>query len=125
MERFGLRYWLLIFLLVLTLTGAITLGDIFRFICGAVGVLVLMVLVFNIVLRVRINRARREAEARGEEFGGYTWHFGSHSHTYGGGQQQQSRNNPNEGRVRVSRTEAPKKKKVSKNVGEYVDFEEE
>ena len=112
-------------LLVLTLTGAITLGDIFGFIFGVIGIIVLVALVGLLVLRIRIAKARKAAEARGEQFTGYTWHFGSHSHTYGGDHQQQPRNNPNEGRVKVSRTEAPKKKKVSKNVGEYVDFEEE
>lgn len=118
MERFGLRYWILIFLLMLTLTGAITIGDIFSFIFGVIGFALLLALVGNLVLRYRIIKARRQAEERGEEFKGYTWHFGSHSHTYG-------TQNPDEGHVKVSRTEKPKKKKVNKDVGEYVDFEEE
>lgn len=107
-------------LLVLTLTGAITLGDIFGFIFAVVGVIVFAALVGLIVLRIRIAKARKAAEARGEQFTGYTWHFGSHGNGSTG-----HTTNPDEGRVRVSRTMAPNKKKVSKNVGEYVDFEEE
>lgn len=124
MERFGLRYWLLIFLLMLTLTGAITLGDIFGFIFGVIGIIVLVALVGLLVLRIRIAKARKAAEARGEQFTGYTWHFGSHTNG-STGHTTNTHANPNEGRVKVSRTVAPKKKKVSKNVGEYVDFEEE
>ncbi len=125
MERFGLRYWLLIILLMLTLTGAITLGDIFRVIFGVLGFLLLVALVFNIVLRVRINKARREAEARGEEFRGYTWHFGSNGSNGSNGHTTHTHTNPDEGRVSVSRMATPKKKKVNKNVGEYVDFKED
>lgn len=119
-----MRYWLLIMLLVLTLTGAITLGDIFGFIFAVVGVIVLAALVGLIVLRIRIAKARKAAEARGEQFTGYTWHFGSHANG-STGHTANTHTNPDEGRVRVSRTVAPNKKKVSKNVGEYVDFEEE
>ena len=116
-----MRYWLLILLLVLTLTGAITLGDIFRVIFGIIGALLLIGLVISIVWRIRIARLRREAEARGEQFTGYTWHFGGGER----GTRTHSANTSDEGRVRVSRTEAPKKKRVSKDVGEYVDFKEE
>lgn len=113
---------MLIILLMLTFTGVITLGDIFGFIFGVMLLILLVVLIGGIVMRYRINKARREAEARGEEFTGYTWHFGSRTRTSGAQGSQQA---TPEGRVRVSRTEAPKQKKVSKNVGEYVDFEEE
>ena len=112
---------MLIMLLVLTLTGAITLGDIFGFIFAVVGVIVLAALVGLIVLRIRIAKARKAAEARGEQFTGYTWHFGGGER----GTHRQSANTSDEGRVRVSRTEAPKQKRVSKDVGEYVDFKEE
>ena len=116
-----MRYWLLIMLLVLTLTGAITLGDIFSFVFGAIGFVALAVLIISIVWRIRIAKLRREAEARGEQFSGYTWHFGGGER----GARRQSSNTSDEGRVRVSRTEAPKQKRVRKDVGEYVDFKEE
>ncbi len=111
-------------LLVLTLTGAITLGDIFGFIFGVIGIVTLVALIGLIVLRIKIAKARKAAEARGEQFTGYTWHFGSHTNG-STGHTANTHTNPDEGRVRVSRTMAPKKKKVNKNVGEYVDFEEE
>ena len=114
----------MIIMLVLALTGFISLGDIFGFIFGVIGIVILIALVGLIVLRIRIAKARKAAEARGEQFTGYTWHFGSHGNG-STGHTSNTHTNPDEGRVRVSRTEAPKKKKVNKNVGEYVDFEEE
>lgn len=118
METYGCRFWLMIFLLMLTFTGVITLGDIFGFIFGVVGFLLLCVLILSIYVHYKVGKERREAEARGEEYTGTTWHFGSSRRT-------SNNHNPNEGRVKVSRTGTPKKKKVSKDVGEYVDFEEE
>lgn len=108
--------WVWIIVLFLLLTGAISLGDIFSFIFGIVGFLIMMALIFSLIFRHRVRRAQREASERGGEFKGYTWNFGGYQNT--------SRpRNPEEGRVRV-KTSAQPKKRVSDDVGEYVDFKE-
>ncbi len=110
------RLWIWIILLFLLLTGAISLGDIFSIIFYFVGILIFVALVGALIFRYKVRRAQREASERGEEFKGYTWNFGGYQNT--------SRpQNPDEGRVRVK--SAPKtKKRVSDDVGEYVDFKE-
>lgn len=114
--RSEIRLWIWIILLFLLLTGAISLGDIFSFIFGIVGFLILLALIGTLVFRYKVRRAQREASERGEEFKGYTWNFGGYQNT--------SRpQNPDEGRVRVKSAPKPKKR-VSDDVGEYVDFKE-
>ena len=114
--RSEIRLWIGIIVLFLLLTGAISLGDIFSFIFGIVGFLILMALIGSLIFRYKVRRAQREASERGEEFKGYTWNFGGYENT--------SRpHNPDEGKVRVKTT--PKtRKRVSDDVGEYVDFKE-
>lgn len=112
---FSTIVWIVV--LVLLLTGAISLGDIFSLIFSVVGLFILLALIGSLVFRHRIRRAMHEADERGEEFKGYTWNFGGYQNT--------SRpRNPNEGRVSVK--SVPKtQKRVNEDVGEYVDFKEE
>lgn len=114
--RSELGTWIWIMVLLLLLTGTISLGDIFGLIFGFFGFIILILLILSLVFRSRVRRAQRQADERGEEFGGYTWHFGGYENT--------SRpRNPNEGKVSVKGT-AKSRKRVKDNVGEYVDFEE-
>ena len=108
--------WIWIIVLFLLLTGVISLGDIFGLIFGIVGFLIMLALIGSLIFRYKIRKAQREAQERGEEFRGYTWNFGGYQNT--------SRpRNPEEGKVRVKT--APKTtKRVSNDVGEYVDFKE-
>ncbi len=111
----GTIIWIVV--LVLLLTGAISLGDIFSLIFSTIGFIILVALVASLVFRHRIRRAMNEANERGEEFKGYTWNFGGYQNT--------SRpRNPNEGRVSV-KSVPNTQKRVSEDVGEYVDFKEE
>lgn len=111
------RLWIWIIVLVLLLTGTISLGDIFSVIFHIVGFFILLFLIFALVFRYRVRRAQQQAEERGEEFKGYSWNFGGFQNT--------SRpKNPDEGRVRVKST-PQNKKRVNDDVGEYVDFKEE
>lgn len=110
------RLWIWVILLVLLLTGAISLGDIFSFILYTIGFIILMGLIGVLIFRYRIRRAQRLAEERGEPFAGYTWHFGGFSNTT-------RPQNPNEGRVKIKTGPRPKKR-VNDDVGEYVDFKE-
>lgn len=114
--RSEIKLWGWILLLVLLLTGAISLGDVFSFFLYIIGLLILVALVGALIFRRRVRKAQREASERGEEFRGYTWHFGGYENT--------SRpRNPEEGKVRV-KTTVRAKKRVSDDVGEYVDFKE-
>ncbi len=108
--------WIWIVVLILLLTGTISLGDIFSLIFGVIGFFILLALIGSLIFRHRVRRAQQEASQRGEEFRGYTWNFGGYQNT--------SRpRNPDEGRVRIKSTPNTKKR-VSDDVGEYVDFKE-
>lgn len=115
--RYETRFWIGMIVLFLLLSGAITLGDIFGVIFTIIGFFLLLAIVGMAIFRSRVRRAQREAASRGEEFKGYSWHFG--------GQRENTspRHNPDEGKVTVERTVRPKKR-VNEDVGEYVDFEE-
>lgn len=114
--RSNTTIWIWIIILFLLLTGTISLGDIFSLIFGIVGFFILLALIGTLIFRHKVRRAQEEASQRGEEFRGYTWNFGGYQNT--------SRpRNPDEGRVRVKSSARPKKR-VSDDVGEYIDFEE-
>lgn len=106
--------WVLIFMmLVIMIGGGPLLGGVIMFVLELVGFLILMALVVMLVFRYRIRRAQRQAQERGEEFSGYTWHFGGYQNT----------TRPTDNEVKIK--SAPQsKKRVSENVGEYVDFDE-
>lgn len=115
--RSDFSIWMWIIVLFLLLTGTISLGDIFGLIFGIIGFFIMMALIGVLIFRYKVRKAQREASERGEEFRGYTWRFGGFQNT--------SRpSNPNEGRVRVDGGTTTKKR-VSDDVGEYVDFKED
>lgn len=114
--RSEISTWIWIIVILLLLTGAVTFGDIISFIFSFIGVLILGGLIISLIFRYRIRRAMRDADERGEEFKGYTRNFGGYQNT--------SRpRNPDEGKVRIKDSTQPKKR-VSDDVGEYVDFKE-
>lgn len=95
-----------------SLFGAIFIG------IAIVILLLLAIPIFGIFKLRRMSR-KMEEQARQQQqgFGGYQ--------QQGFGQQRQSRNrNTNEGEVKVYATEEATEKRVSDDVGEYVDFEE-
>lgn len=104
-------------LLVLILLGYVSLGDVLGVIFSIVGAVVLLALVGLLVIRYRIRRLQRRMEQEAGQGGGayrtYTWGFG----------QERRKENRNDGDVTVQRTTAARKK-VSREVGEYVDYED-
>lgn len=78
--------------------------------------LVVLATILALVFRWRINKVRRQME---EQFGGGFEGFGS---PFGSGSRPRS---GREGEVKVYKTSETPEKRVSKNVGDYVEFEEE
>lgn len=109
--------WILIcVMLFIMIGGGPLLGRMLFFVLEIAGFFVLLALISMLLFRHRVRRAQRQAQERGEEFSGYTWHFGGYQNT--------TRPDPN-GRAEVKVEGQPKsKKRVSDNVGEYVDFDE-
>lgn len=120
---FSLIFWIV--LLVLLLSGTITLGGIFSFIFYIIGFFILLSLIGTLIFRYRMRKIQQQMNEQGAQQGAqyrtYTWHFG------GGHQSAEKTNssqaNRNEGRVRVETSVKPQKR-VNDDVGEYVDFEE-
>lgn len=113
--RAGAGTYILIILLVLLLFGLVSIGDIlsvaFYIIMGFLALIIIAFLIF----RYRINRIRRRMEENGEEYRTYRWgNMGSRPRTQG----------KSEGDVTVERTPSSYKKKVSNEVGEYVEYED-
>lgn len=81
--------------------------------------LILGVVVLSVVLafffRRRVNKMRRQMEDQFQSQGGYG------SDPFAGGQRSSA---TQEGDVKVYKTEDTPEKRVSKNVGDYVEFEE-
>lgn len=71
----------------------------------------------RLALRLWIRRIQKryEQNPNGSNFKGYSWNFGA-------GQQQQQQEQKSEGEVTIKTPE--QQKRVNKNIGEYVDFEE-
>lgn len=84
--------------------------------------LLLLAVAGLLLFRWRIRSVRKEMEQRfGEGFGNPHTHFGSEPpHAHFGQTRTQSR----EGEVKVHRTAGTPDKRVSSDVGDYVDFEE-
>lgn len=113
--RAGAGTYILVILLVLLLFGLVSIGDILSVAFYIVmGFLALIIIVF-LILRFRINRIRRRMEESGEEFRAYRWG------NMGGRFRSQRKS---EGDVTVERTSQSYKKKVSSDVGEYVEYED-
>lgn len=113
--RAGAGTYILVILLVLLLFGLVSIGDILSVAFYIVmGFLALIIIVF-LILRFRINRIRRRMEENGEEFRTYRWG------NMGGRPRSQGKS---EGDVTVERTSQSYKKRVSSDVGEYVEYED-
>lgn len=116
MQKSNIFTWILLLLLVLILLGYVSLGDVLGVIFSIVGAVVLLALVGLLVIRYRIRRLQRRMEqeaGQGGAYRTYTWGFG----------QERRKENRYDGDVTVQRTTAPRKK-VSREVGEYVDYED-
>lgn len=117
MQKSNIFTWILLLLLLLILLGYVSLGDVLGVIFSILGGLVLLGLVGLLVIRYRIRRLQRrmeqEAGQGGAAYRTYTWGFG----------QERRKENRRDGDVTVERTATPRKK-VSREVGEYVDYED-
>ena len=95
---------------------AVFAPSVFGWIFVTIGIIALVVLALPILGLIKLRRMTRDIEkqARKQGFGG-----GNFS-----GQQHGRTQNSNEGEVKVYTTDEAAGKRVSDNVGEYVDFEE-
>ncbi len=86
-------------------------------VCGVV----VLFLILGLLLRAKIRRLQREAEQQmggGQNFGGQN--FGGAFYT----NQRRTKSQDKEGDVNIFTQKGAGDKKVSRNVGDYVDFEE-
>ncbi len=93
--------------------------------------IVILLLILSLVFRARITRLQREMEeqmggsARGAQgnrggFSGFSGFSGFNNRAQGGS----SRRRSDEGDVKIFKQAGAQEKKVAKDVGDYVDFEE-
>lgn len=101
-------------ILVLALWAPWVLRGIAAFILYALLGLVLLVAVLGLVFRWKIAQARRQMEQQ----------FGAGFGPQGPFGQQQRRTTSDEGEVRIYKTSETPEKRVSSDVGDYVEFEE-
>ena len=101
---------------ILIVMIAVFAPSVFGWIFVTIGIIALVVLALPILGLIKLRRMTRDIEkqARKQGFGG-----GNFS-----GQQHGCTQNSNEGEVKVYTTDEAAGKRVSDNVGEYVDFEE-
>lgn len=109
-------------ILFLAIAAPALLKGIALFILYFVMGLILLILILILAFRWRLYRARRQMEEQfGRGFdprqGGFGSPFASYDEPRGG--------DGREGEVRVHKTSATPEKRVSKDVGDYIDFEEE
>jgi hypothetical protein len=101
---------------ILIVMIAVFAPSVFGWIFVTIGIIALVVLALPIFGLIKLRRFTHDMEkqARQQGFGG-----GNFS-----GQQRGRTQNSNEGEVKVYTTDEAAEKRVSDNVGEYVDFEE-
>lgn len=108
-------------ILILALVAPALLKGIALFILYFVMGLILLILLLMLVFRWRLYRARKQMEEQfGRGFDPRGGSFGSPFTTCG-----EPRGDSREGEVRVHKTPGTPEKRVSKDVGDYIDFEEE
>ena len=112
--------YILLILLVLMIFGVISFGDILSVVFYIIMGILLLVLVGVLYFRYRMNRVRREMERQARQAGG------GYYNPFGGSQQSgaQERKTRQEGEVTVKRTSSSSTKRVSNQVGDYVEYEE-
>ena len=103
---------LCLFILLMALASPSMVAGVFKVILYIVMFFILMMLLGGLYLNYRIKRLRRQAEEQ-------QMRNASGSYRNYGHKTQQ----PREGEVSVHQTE-PQEKKINKNVGDYVDFED-
>ncbi len=99
-------------ILLLVLFAPSVAGGIAMFILYFILGIILLGVILMLSLRWRINRARRQME---EQF---------RSGGQNGSDPFSGRHNPQEGDIRIHKMEGSGEKRVRKDVGDYVDFEE-
>lgn len=107
---------LCLFILLLALASPALVAGVFKVILYTVMFFILMILLGGLYMSYRINKLRRQAE---EHTRGGNGTYSRTTYRDYGSQPKQSR----EGEVSVHQTE-PQEKKINKNVGDYVDFED-
>lgn len=129
--NFVRRNPLLVLLLVILAVGAPSLlRGIASFIFIFIGGILLLLFIFALVMRWRIYKLQRQMQDQFKRAAGgpdafYTFYNQARQQQQQQQQQQQRRNaNPAEGDVRVHKTGDVPEKRISGNVGDYVDFEE-
>ena len=103
-------------ILLLALASPSMVAGVFKVILYVIMFFILIMLLGGLYLSYRINRLRRQAE---EQMRGGNGTYSRSTYREYGNQPKQ----PREGEVSVHQTE-PKEKKINKNVGDYVDFED-
>ena len=109
-------------ILFLAVAAPAVLKGIALFILYFIMGLILLILVLMLAFRWRLYRARKQME---EQFGGG---FDARQGAGGFGSpftREEPRGAGREGEVRVHKTPGAPEKRVSKDVGDYIDFEEE
>lgn len=107
-------------ILFLAIAAPAVLKGIALFILYFVMGLILLILILILAFRWRLYRARKQMEEQfGRGFDPRQGGFGSPFASYGEPRGER------EGEVRVHKTSGVPKKRVSKDVGDYIDFEEE
>ena len=95
---------------------------------GLVAVLVILVLIFYLRIRAARRQMEKQFEQFGQQFGGDPFGsagrngFGGAQHGFGG--RPPHGDAPREGEVHVYQTHDAPEKRISSDVGDYVDFEE-
>lgn len=108
-------------IVILAIAAPAVLKGIALFILYFLMGLILLILALVLLFRWRIYKARKQME---EQFGrgGFDPRQGGFGSPFS---QEEPPRNSREGEVRVHRTPGAPEKRVSKDVGDYIDFEEE
>lgn len=107
-------------IVILALTAPAVLRGLATLILYIILGFTILVVVLLIALRWRIHKVQQQVR---DQFGQQQRRQGSGSNPFGQ-QQQQRPHRQDEGEVTVHKTTATPEKRISKDVGDYVDFEE-
>lgn len=120
---------LILVILLLAIGAPALLRDIATVVLYVIGGLVAVLVILVLIFYLRIRAARRQMEKQfGQQFGGDPFGsagrngFGGTQHGFGG--RPPHGDAPREGEVHVYQTHDAPEKRISSDVGDYVDFEE-
>ena len=108
-------------ILLLGLTAPALLKGIATLVLYAILGLVLAGLLLAVILTFRLRAARRRMEEQFSQHFGQTFYSDARG---GAGSAQQPGRDPHEGEVHVYQTAEAPEKRIARDVGDYVDFEE-